>query len=145
MLGLETLSDFRILASPLPIPRRCMTHQIQAQHLTIGKQFQKPRKFVVCAKEQRNGDENEISKEPNPSNGNGSENKQAPFFKLKWTELLLDPDPDNVVSVGLTGLLTWASVQVVWQLLAVSFAIVVAALKYSFVAALLIFILVALL
>ena len=59
--------------------------------------------------------------------------------------MLLDPDPDNVLSVGLTGLLTWASAQVVWQLLAVSFSIVVAALKYSFVAALLIFILVALL
>ncbi|KNA24373.1 hypothetical protein SOVF_016070 isoform B [Spinacia oleracea] len=124
-----------------------MIQQIRPRHITTQKKFQNPRKLVVCAKEQKNEDEKEISKESNPKNGNGNENEnqQIPFFKLKWTDLLLDPDPDNVLAVGLTGLLTWASVQVVWQLVAVSFAIVVAALKYSFVAALLIFILVALL
>ncbi|KAK4736308.1 hypothetical protein R3W88_000005 [Solanum pinnatisectum] len=31
-------------------------------------------------------------------------------------DLLLDPDPDNIVAVGLTGLLTWASVSILWQL-----------------------------
>ncbi|CAO2816676.1 unnamed protein product [Amaranthus hypochondriacus] len=126
-----------------------MIHQIRTQHLSVRKQFQNPRSLVIYAKEQRNIDEKEQSTEAVPGNGNDNDsdpkNKQAPFFKLRWTELLLDPDPDNVLSVGLTGLLTWASAQVVWQLLAVSFSIVVAALKYSFVAALLIFILVALL
>lgn len=122
-----------------------MTNQIRPHHLTIRKQFQNSRKIAVRAKEQKNGDESELNKEPNPGYGDGNEKEQAPFFKLRWTDLLLDPDPDNVLAVGLTGLLTWASVQVVWQLLAVSFAIVIAALKYSFVAALLIFILVALL
>jgi hypothetical protein len=45
----------------------------------------------------------------------------------------------------LAGLLTWASVQVLWQLFFISLVILVAALKYSFIAALLIFILVTLL
>lgn len=143
MLGLKTLLVPRILA--ISVPRRCENHQIWPHQLTNRKQFQVPRKFLVYAKEQKNGDENEISKEPNTNNENGSDNQQSPFFKLRWTDLLLDPDPDNLLAVGLTGLLTWASAQVVWQLLAVSLAIVIAALKYSFVAALLIFILVALL
>nr|XP_027102604.1 uncharacterized protein LOC113723834 [Coffea arabica] len=54
-------------------------------------------------------------------------------------------DPDNVVAVGLTGVLAWASVQVLWQLFVISIAILLAALKYSFIAALLIFILITLL
>nr|VDD47718.1 unnamed protein product [Brassica oleracea] len=58
---------------------------------------------------------------------------------------LLKPDQDNFAAVGLAGLLTWASLQVLSQLFFISFAILVAALKYSFIAALLIFILVTLL
>lgn len=73
------------------------------------------------------------------------ENNGRPGLNLRWAQLVLDPDPDNIFAVGLTGLLTWASVQVVWQLLVVSLAIVIAGLKYSLVAALLIFILIALL
>ncbi|KAL2326695.1 hypothetical protein Fmac_025753 [Flemingia macrophylla] len=65
-------------------------------------------------------------------------------FNFNWSTLL-DPDPDNVLALGLTAILTWASVQVLWQLLFISFAILVAALKYSFIAALLLFILIALL
>ena len=38
----------------------------------------------------------------------------------------MDPDPDNVLALGLTGILTWASVQVLWQLLFISLAIFVA-------------------
>ncbi|GER31357.1 small nuclear RNA activating complex (SNAPc), partial [Striga asiatica] len=34
-----------------------------------------------------------------------------PRLNLRWVNLVLDPDPDNIVAVGLTGLLTWASVQ----------------------------------
>uniref|UniRef100_A0A7N0ULK9 Transmembrane protein n=1 Tax=Kalanchoe fedtschenkoi TaxID=63787 RepID=A0A7N0ULK9_KALFE len=63
---------------------------------------------------------------------------------FKWADLL-NPDADNVLAVGLTGLLTWASVQVLWQLLFISLAILVAAVKYSFIAALLLFILITLL
>ncbi|KAK6933514.1 hypothetical protein RJ641_036408 [Dillenia turbinata] len=75
----------------------------------------------------------------------GSERNRVSGFVVQLKELILDPDPDNLVAVGLTGLLTWASVQVLWQLLFVSVAILVAAIKYSFVAALLIFILITLL
>ncbi|CAA6660730.1 unnamed protein product [Spirodela intermedia] len=64
---------------------------------------------------------------------------------IRWRELLLAPDPDNVLAVGLTGILAWASLQVLWQLVFISLAILVAALKYSFIAALLLFILITLL
>lgn len=66
-------------------------------------------------------------------------------MNLRWMDLLLDPDPDNIVAVGLTGLLTWASVSILWQLFVIALAILLAALKYSFIAALLIFILITLL
>lgn len=83
----------------------------------------------------------------NGSNGGDDDLKKerGPVFNIKWTELLIDPDPDNILAVALTGLLAWASVQVLWQLFFISFAILVAALKYSFIAALLIFILITLL
>ncbi|KAG1369655.1 hypothetical protein COCNU_15G000210 [Cocos nucifera] len=67
-----------------------------------------------------------------------------PAFNLRWRNLLY-PDPENMVAIGLTGLLTWASVQVLWQLFFISIAIFLAALKYSFIAALLLFILITLL
>ena len=83
----------------------------------------------------------------NDANNDGDEEKkdERPRFNLKWSELLFDPDPNNVVAVGLTGVLAWASVQVLWQVFVISFAILVAAVKYSFIAALLIFILITLL
>ncbi|XP_058088537.1 uncharacterized protein LOC131235390 isoform X4 [Magnolia sinica] len=45
--------------------------------------------------------------------GNGRDDMKRngrPIFSLKWQDLL-DPDPENILAVGLTGLLTWASVQ----------------------------------
>ncbi|KAL8517027.1 hypothetical protein ACS0TY_015310 [Phlomoides rotata] len=81
-------------------------------------------------------------------NVNGDEGKVkdgGPKLNIRWVDLLLDRDPDNVVAVGLTGLLTWASVQVLWQLFVISASILIAALKYSVVAVLLIFILITLL
>ncbi|XP_019059415.1 PREDICTED: uncharacterized protein LOC104824894 [Tarenaya hassleriana] len=78
------------------------------------------------------------------SNGNGSRKEGWLGFNLRWGDLL-NPDPDNFVAIGLAGVLTWASVQVLSQLLFISLAILVAALKYSFIAALLIFILITLL
>nr|XP_011469307.1 PREDICTED: uncharacterized protein LOC105352905 [Fragaria vesca subsp. vesca] len=82
------------------------------------------------------------------SNGGGDEsgkNQRSIFSNIRWGDLLLDPDPNNILAVGLTGLLTWASVQVLWQLLFISLAILVAAVKYSFIAAVLLFILITLL
>lgn len=79
--------------------------------------------------------------------GGGQEppRRRAASEGIRWRELLLDPDPDNVLAVGLTGVLAWASVQVLWQLFFISLAILLAALKYSFIAALLLFILITLL
>jgi hypothetical protein len=56
-----------------------------------------------------------------------------------------DPNPRNVLNVPLTCLLTLAAFQILWQLFFVSLAIVVAALKYSLIAAILLFIIVTLL
>lgn len=83
----------------------------------------------------------------NGGEGGGSDDSKRdprPLFNLRWSDLLY-PDADNFLAVGLAGLFTWASVQVLWQLLLISLAILVAALKYSFIAALLIFILITLL
>ncbi|KAF4364010.1 hypothetical protein G4B88_014967 [Cannabis sativa] len=41
----------------------------------------------------------------------GKENRRSIFSGLRWGDLVLSPDPDNILAVGLTGLLTWASVQ----------------------------------
>uniref|UniRef100_A0A803NGM3 Uncharacterized protein n=1 Tax=Cannabis sativa TaxID=3483 RepID=A0A803NGM3_CANSA len=57
----------------------------------------------------------------------GKENRRSIFSGLRWGDLVLSPDPDNILAVGLTGLLTWASVQVLWQLLFISLAILLAA------------------
>ena len=75
---------------------------------------------------------------PNGSNEqeekvNDWSNQRRPILGFNW-RTLLDPDPDNVLALGLTGILTWASVQVLWQLLFISLAIFVAAIKYSFIA-----------
>ncbi|KAF6134247.1 hypothetical protein GIB67_010046 [Kingdonia uniflora] len=40
-------------------------------------------------------------------------------FNLKWRDLL-DPDSENLLAVGLTGLFAWATVQVLWQLFFIS-------------------------
>ncbi|GAB2220587.1 hypothetical protein Droror1_Dr00008248 [Drosera rotundifolia] len=89
----------------------------------------------------KNKDQKGVVSDDDDGDGGGD----GPKLNLDWARLLLDPDPDNILAVGLTGLLAWASVQVLWQLLVVSVAIVVAALKYSFVAGLLLFILITLL
>lgn len=92
------------------------------------------------AKESSGGGNRPVSND----DGNGTTKDQFAGFSFKWGELL-NPDQDNFVAVGLAGVLTWASLQVLSQLFFISFAILVAALKYSFIAALLIFILVTLL
>lgn len=111
--------------------------------LSIFPQISRPKRSRIYA-QNGNGDKNkELPKD------NGGEAEKAkngrPRLNLRWADLVLDPNPDNIVAVGLTGLLTWASVQVLWQLFVISAAIVLAALKYSIVAALLIFILITLL
>ncbi|MQL79372.1 hypothetical protein Taro_011821 [Colocasia esculenta] len=94
------------------------------------------------------GESTGTSASPGGVDGGGGQEpprRRAASSGIRWRELLLDPDPENVLAVGLTGLLAWASVQVLWQLLFISLAILLAALKYSFIAALLLFILITLL
>ncbi|GLJ06449.1 hypothetical protein SUGI_0039520 [Cryptomeria japonica] len=78
------------------------------------------------------------------ASGNGGDLEPIEPIKIGLTDLL-DPDPENMLTVGLIGLLAWATAHICWQLFFVSLAIAVAALKYSFIAAVLLFILVTLL
>ncbi|XP_023549272.1 uncharacterized protein LOC111807677 [Cucurbita pepo subsp. pepo] len=112
----------------------------------------KRKRFTALASNNDNGLGGNIKEREGERNGakgsNGGDDlrkERGPVFNIKWAELLIDPDPDNILAVALTGLLAWASVQVLWQLFFISLAILVAALKYSFIAALLIFILITLL
>ncbi|MED6168349.1 hypothetical protein PIB30_010972 [Stylosanthes scabra] len=134
------------------------------QFLSFPLHSPKPQRFLVFTANNNNNkeEENEVAREledkkdqqPSGSNGvesegeddskNFSKERRGGIFSLSWNSIF-DPDPDNVLALGLTGILTWASVQVLWQLLFISFAILVAALKYSFIAAILLFILITLL
>ncbi|PIA43343.1 hypothetical protein AQUCO_01900012v1 [Aquilegia coerulea] len=108
--------------------------------------FKISRKFVVCA-EVNNGTSSKDSNETNNGINDQEDFKkdqQKPVINFSWKDLL-NPDPENLLAVGLTGVLTWASLQVLCQLFFIGFAIVLAALKYSFIAALLLFILITLL
>lgn len=111
--------------------------------------------FVVSVPKQRRGrpvlaggNEQLVDNPANDVNGDSGENdsggNRMPPIRFRWRDVL-DPDPENLLAVALTGLLTWASVQVLWQLFFISVAILVAAVKYSFIAALLLFILITLL
>ncbi|WOL04227.1 hypothetical protein Cni_G12948 [Canna indica] len=105
------------------------------------------RAFFRVAAEGSNGlKQDGDNKKDNNNGGLGpKKDRQRPgTFNFRWRDLL-SPDPDNLVAVALTGLLTWASVQVLFQLFFISIAILLAALKYSFIAALLLFILITLL
>ncbi|KAI9156668.1 hypothetical protein LWI28_010338 [Acer negundo] len=75
-----------------------------------------------------NNKEQEKQQQNGSSNGDELKKDRRPVFNLKWGDIF-DPDPDNLFAVGLTGLLAWASVQVLWQLAFISLAILVAALK----------------
>ncbi|XP_061998534.1 uncharacterized protein LOC133715861 [Rosa rugosa] len=142
---------------PLSIPAQQYTHLnsfSSSSLLKIQTQIPKrPIRFVSLANNNNNGlnQEKEEEKEKEQgigSNGGGDgsgKNQRSIFSNIRWGDLLLDPDPNNILAVGLTGILTWASVQVLWQLLFISLAILVAAVKYSFIAAVLLFILITLL
>ena len=163
LVGFTPLLMRSSLSIPTPLPSR-RQHlfpfpfplSVKPQPLTSLK----PQPILVFAVNNNNNNNNnktEVSErgdkqeQQQPTGSNGEEDannnfskQKRPIFGFNWNALL-DPDPDNVLALGLTGLLTWASVQVLWQLLFISFAILVAALKYSFIAALLVFILITLL
>ncbi|KAI3470571.1 hypothetical protein Pfo_027234 [Paulownia fortunei] len=141
---------FPIKSKPLPpvllqspnFPSFSTTH--------IKPQPPNPKQFRIYAQNGNTDKKNDggLPTENGNNGGNGDDGKVKngrPRLNLRWVDLVLDPDPDNIVAVGLTGLLTWASVQVLWQLFVISAAILLAALKYTIVAALLIVILITLL
>ncbi|GER25238.1 netrin receptor DCC [Striga asiatica] len=72
-------------------------HTLPANHVKF--QHANLRKFRIDTKDGLNGGED------------GKAENGRPRLNLRWVNLVLDPDPDNIVAVGLTGLLTWASVQ----------------------------------
>lgn len=112
-----------------------------------GRFFRNPRspKLLAFASGGGSNGNREIKEEGEPGELRGSlKRDRRPAFNLRWRDLL-NPDPENILAVGLTGLLTWASIQILWQVFFISFAIVFAALKYSFIAAFLLFILITLL
>ncbi|KAJ0101957.1 hypothetical protein Patl1_05944 [Pistacia atlantica] len=124
MLGFTSLTS-----SPFPKLVPILHHNNYDLLLKIKSQ-KIPSSFVLFAQNPKKKDLETSEKDADKQQANGSVN---------------EPDPDNIFAVGLTGVLTWASVQVLWQLLVISSAILVAALKYSFIAALLLFILITLL
>ena len=168
MLGLTCFSHppnpFPIRSAPVVSPHNNLSYP----SLLPKSQPQIPRKpirFLVVFAENNNNNNNNngLSKDPKESNEEQEEEEEKegigsksngggddlgkngrPILNIRWGDLL-DPDPDNLLALALTGLLTWASVQVLWQLFFISLAILLAALKYSFVAALLLFILITLL
>ncbi|CAN6344687.1 unnamed protein product [Urochloa humidicola] len=83
-----------------------------------------------------------------PAEVEGEKERKGPSLpalsEIRWGELL-SPEPSNAAAVVLTGVLAWAGASLLLQLLFISATIVVAAVKYSFVAALLVFALIALL
>ncbi|KAE8038749.1 hypothetical protein FH972_011226 [Carpinus fangiana] len=163
MLGLTPLSHPTL---PLPIRSTPRTFSASPHNNLSFTSFlsktqsqipTKPTRLLVPFAENNNGlsqdskdGEDKIEEEEEAgSNGGGGGgddlgNDWKPIFSIKWGDLL-EPDPDNLVAIALTGVLAWASVQVLWQLFFISLAILLAALKYSFIAALLIFILITLL
>ncbi|KAE8721554.1 hypothetical protein F3Y22_tig00015498pilonHSYRG00027 [Hibiscus syriacus] len=115
---------------------------------STSPKYPSPSRFIFFAQNGNNDDD--LTKQPNKkpeeqaSDGGDSKDDRRSIFNFRLGDLL-DPDPDNIVALVLTGLLSWASVQVLWQLFLISGAILLAALKYSFIAALLVFVLITLL
>ncbi|XP_030526725.1 uncharacterized protein LOC115738277 [Rhodamnia argentea] len=164
MLGLACASRFHPPILRIPSPSLATAHRNLAFPSSIFKAAiptrGNPPRFAVSTDDGdgdvRNQGPGSVERREDGSDGGGgaggggsdgdgdSKSDRRPLFNLRLRDLL-DPDPDNILAVGLTGLLAWASVQVLWQLCFISVAILVAALKYSFIAALLLFILITLL
>eukprot|EP00250_Pteridium_aquilinum_P034188 c7210_g1_i1 orf=158-721(+) len=63
---------------------------------------------------------------------------------IEWSDIV-DPTPENLLALLLTGLLGLAILQIFWQLLLVAITITLAALKYSVIAVILLALLIVLL
>ncbi|KAB2627082.1 hypothetical protein D8674_020700 [Pyrus ussuriensis x Pyrus communis] len=135
----------RLPSIPFPL---LQTHLNFSSYSPLKTQIPKtPKRFVVFADDGNGRGRHTwfIRSDSGGGDDHLGKNQRPSFENIRWGDLLLDPDPNNILAVGLTGLLTWASVQVLWQLLFIALDILVAAVKYSFIAALLLFILITLL
>ncbi|KAL5205771.1 hypothetical protein ABZP36_033980 [Zizania latifolia] len=98
-----------------------------------------PRLAVACAAPGGGGDGGP------PAEGEKRKGPSLPALsEIRWGELFT-PEPSNAAAVALTAALAWAGASLLLQLALISAAIFAAAVKYSFVAALLLFVLIALL
>ncbi|KAL3692959.1 hypothetical protein R1sor_006610 [Riccia sorocarpa] len=59
-------------------------------------------------------------------------------LQFQWKQLL-EPTPENLLAVGLTALLAFAGLQIIWQMAVVAAAITLSALKYTVLAAIIVF------
>ncbi|KAL2539814.1 hypothetical protein Adt_00792 [Abeliophyllum distichum] len=151
---MKSMLGFIVLSTPPPrnpLISRPLSYILPLHDLKFHPRKPNPNKPFIVSAQNGNKNGNELTSESKNENGGGVNgerekvNNGRPKLNFRWVDLLLDPNPDNIVAVGLTGLLTWASVQVLWQLFIISIAILLAALKYTIVAALLIVILITLL
>ncbi|XP_008775193.1 uncharacterized protein LOC103695603 [Phoenix dactylifera] len=125
-----------LLPQILPIPRQLPTALWKKDprslpsllHTSPIRNPRSRRGFAVFA--EGNGLKRDDAEETESGDGGGDlKRDRRPAFNVRWRDLLY-PDPENMVAIGLTGLLTWAGVQVLWQLFFISIAIILAALKY---------------
>ncbi|KAF8658038.1 hypothetical protein HU200_059502 [Digitaria exilis] len=138
---------------PLRLPPRLLPHpRILAPASSSSSPYSlRPRAprlaFTRAASGGDGGPPAEGDKEQSPPAEGGKEQRGPSFpslSEIRWGELL-SPEPANAAAVVLTGALTWAGASLLLQLLLIFASIFAAAVKYSFVAAILLFILIALL
>ncbi|XP_062202383.1 uncharacterized protein LOC133904823 [Phragmites australis] len=123
---------------PLRLPPHLLLHSKPLNPTSSFLRPRGPRLVVSCAASDGDG---------GPP-AEGEKERRGPslpaFSEIRWGELL-SPEPANAAAVVLTGALAWAGASLLLQLALISAAIFAAAVKYSFVAALLLFVLIALL
>ena len=68
----------------------------------------------------------------------GVEDSSGEEEAFELSEGWADPTPENILALALTAVVLFALLRIGWELLLVAFAVTTAALKYSFVAVVLI-------
>ncbi|XP_040385752.1 uncharacterized protein LOC107305393 [Oryza brachyantha] len=132
------------LAPPfLPLPARPLQHPVARMNSAPStlRSRSSSRSRLAVARASNGGD-------GGPPAEGGEGKRKGPSLpalsEIRWGDLLT-PEPANAAAVALTAALAWAGASLLLQLTLISFAIFAAAVKYSFVAALLLFVLIALL
>ncbi|KAG8051216.1 hypothetical protein GUJ93_ZPchr0009g102 [Zizania palustris] len=121
------------------LPPRPLLHSVALKPTAPSTHRPRSRLAVACAAPGGGGDGGP------PAEGEKRKGLSLPALsEIRWGELLT-PEPSNAAAVALTAALAWAGASLLLQLALISAAIFAAAVKYSFVAALLLFVLIALL